>query len=201
MEGMWTWFLPAIRQAKDWVDAGRIGNVVQIQASFGYPMKYSADCREYNADLAGGCLLDMGIYPVAFSTLFAGSDPVAITAVSRHAPNGVEDDVVAMLRYENSAATISTSFRAKLPNWGYVIGDRGYVALPNFWRASECQLWVGDDRVDRFRDGRSTNGFDYQIEAVNNDLLAGHKQSAVVPLSASLGFQRQMDRIRSQFPR
>ena len=199
MEGMWTWFLPAIQTAKQWVDAGRIGNVVQIQASFGYPMEYSADCREYSVDLAGGCLLDMGIYPVAFATLFAGSEPVDIAAVSRHAPNGVEDDVVATLQYDDLVATISTSFRAKLPNWGYVIGDRGYVAVPNFWCANECQLWVGDDRVDRFEDDRSTNGFDYQIESVNGDLIAGRRQSEVVPLSASLAFQQQMDRIRSQF--
>jgi predicted dehydrogenase len=198
MEGMWTWFLPAIRTAKKWVDAGRIGNLVQIQASFGYPMDYSPDCREYSVDLAGGCLLDMGIYPVAFATLFAGSEPIDITAVSRHAPNGVEDDVVAILKYERHVATISSSFRAKLPNWGYVIGDRGYIALPNFWCASECQLWVGDDKVEHFKDDRSTNGFDYQIDAVNGDLLAGRKQSEVVPLSVSLAFQRQMDRIRSQ---
>ncbi|MBT8092951.1 MAG: Gfo/Idh/MocA family oxidoreductase [Gammaproteobacteria bacterium] len=200
MEAMWTWFLPAVQKAKQWVDAGRIGNVVQIQATFGYPMQYSADCREYSVDLAGGCLLDMGIYPVAFATLFADAEPLEITAVSRHAPNGVEDDVVATLRYENTVATIGTSFRARLPNWGYVIGDRGYVALPSFWCASECQLMVADEMVELFADGRSTHGFNYQIESVNNDLLAGRKQSEVVPLSASLAFQRQMDRIRSQFP-
>lgn len=199
MEGMWTWFLPAIRKAREWVETGRIGNVVQIQASFGYPMDYSADCREYSVDLAGGCLLDMGIYPVAFAALFAGAEPLQITAVSRHAPNGVEDDVVATLRYQTLVATISTSFRAKLPNLGYIIGDRGLIALPDFWCARECQLWVGDEMVDRFDDGRSTNGFDYQIESVNGDLLAGRKQSQIVPLSASLAFQRQMDRIRSQF--
>jgi predicted dehydrogenase len=199
MEAMWTWFLPAIRKAKEWVDDGRIGNIVRIQSDFGYPLPYAADRREYNADLAGGCLLEMGIYPVALTALFANGDPDEISVISRHAPNGVDDDVVATFRYPDCVATIGTSFRAKLRNWAFIIGEDGYVAIPNFWRASECQHWVLDEMVDRFDDGRSTNGFDYQIESVNVDLAAKRTQSETMPLAASLRIQQHMDRIRSKF--
>ncbi|MEO1247304.1 MAG: Gfo/Idh/MocA family oxidoreductase [Pseudomonadota bacterium] len=199
MEAMWTWFLPAIRKAREWVDAGRIGKLVQIQADFGYPQVYDESGRSYNPELGGGCLLDMGVYPVALSTLFADREPVRVNAVSRHAPNGVEDHVVATLEYDDFVATIGTSFRTKLQNWAFVIGDAGYVAIPDFWRASECQLWVLDDMVDRFHDGRSTIGFDYQIDAVNDDLAAGKLESDTVPLAASLQFQSCMDRIRKCF--
>jgi predicted dehydrogenase len=196
---MWTWFLPAVRKAKEWVDAGRIGNIVQIKADFGYPLVYAADKREYNAELAGGCLLEMGVYPVALAALFADRDPVDIAVVSRHAPNGVEDDIAAIFNYDDFVATLGTSFRAKLHNWAYIIGEDAYIAIPNFWCASECQLWVLDEKVDNFNDGRTTNGFDYQIEAVNADLQAGRKQSEIMPLSASLRFQHHMDRIREDF--
>ena len=43
MEAMWTWFLPAIRRAKEWVDAGRIGKIVRIHSDFGYPQEYHPD--------------------------------------------------------------------------------------------------------------------------------------------------------------
>ena len=198
-EARWTWFLPAIRRAKEWVDAGRIGKIVRIHSDFGYPQEYHPDKREYDARLAGGCLLEMGVYPVALTALFAGRDPDSITAVSRHAPNGVEDDVVATLNYPDFVATLGTSYRAKLRNWAYVIGDAGYVAIPNFWCANECQLWVLDDMVDSFDDGRKTNGFNYQIDAVQADLAAGRTESTIIPLSASLSFQSQMDRIRATF--
>ena len=46
MEGMWTWFLPAIRRAQAWVNAGRIGEVLHVKADFGYPLAYSEDLRE-----------------------------------------------------------------------------------------------------------------------------------------------------------
>jgi hypothetical protein len=53
--------------------------------------------------------------------------------------------------------------------------------------------------VDCFEDGRSTNGFDYQIRAVNDDLVLGRTQSEIIPMAASLRFQRHMDLIRSKF--
>ena len=197
MEAMWTWFLPAVRKAREWVDAGRIGRLVQIKADFGYPLAYAPDKREYDANLAGGCLLEMGVYPVALAALFSGRDPGNVSAVWRHAPNGVEDDVAALFDYGDCVATLGTSFRAKLQNWAYIIGEDAYIAIPNFWCATDCELWVLDDRVDHFSDGRSTNGFDFQIEAVNTDLLAGRTQSEIMPLSASLRVQQHMDLIRS----
>ena len=199
MEAMWTWFLPAIREAKLWVSEGRIGRLVQLKADFGYPQVYAADKREYNSELAGGCLLEMGIYPIALAALFTERDPEAVSVVARHAPNGVEDDVVVTFNYDSMVATLATSFRAKLQNWAYIIGEQGYIAIPNFWRANECQLWVLDEMVDRFTDGRTTQGFDYQIDAVNRDLLDGRQQSETVPLAESLRFQQHMDRIRSLF--
>ena len=199
MGAMWTWFLPAVREAKRWFDAGRIGRIVQINVDFGYPLEYSATRREYNADLAGGCLLEMGVYPVALAALFTGQDPEEVAVVSRHAPNGVEDDVVAMFNYRDCVATLGTSFRAKLRNWAYIVGDEACIAIPNFWRADEAQLWVLDEMVDHFDDGRMTRGFNFQIEAVNRDLVNLRKESEIMPLAESLRFQRHMDQIRARF--
>jgi hypothetical protein len=56
-----------------------------------------------------------------------------------------------------------------------------------------------DDRVEHFEADRNGNGFEYQVEAVNRDLIAGRRQSEIVPLSESLRFQVHMDRIRAAF--
>ncbi|MEM9386800.1 MAG: Gfo/Idh/MocA family oxidoreductase [Pseudomonadota bacterium] len=197
MEAMWTWFLPPIRRAKDWVATGRIGRVLRIQADFGYPLAYDPAKREYNAELAGGCLLEMGVYPVAFTALLRDDDPREFTVVARRAPNGVEDDLVATLSFGDCIASLGTSFRAKLRNWAYIIGEEGYIAIPDFWRADECQLWHLDEMVDRFVDQRTTEGFHYQIDSVNEDLQAGRRESTIVPLAASLRVQRMMDTIRA----
>jgi len=199
MEAMWTWFLPAVRKAKEWVDAGRIGDLQHIKADFGYPVPYSPDSRPYDATLAGGCLLDMGIYPIAIARYFAGCGPGSVDVVSRHAPNGVDDDIVMRFDYEDFVASLATSFRCKLQNSAYIIGTDAYIEIPSFWRASECHLWELDARVDSFADRRKGSGFEFQIEAVSDDILAGRRESGVVTHASSLAFQQDMDRVRARF--
>ncbi|HMN47226.1 MAG TPA: Gfo/Idh/MocA family oxidoreductase [Povalibacter sp.] len=200
MEGMWTYFLPAVRTAQQWVAAGRIGRIRHIKADFGYPLlPYDANRREYDAALAGGCLLEMGIYPIALAWLFLQQDPASMQVVARRAPNGVEDDVVMTFDYADCVATLATSFRAKLQNWAYIIGDEGYIAIPDFWRAHECMLYRLDERIDHFDDARSTLGFDHEAQAVSDDILAGRRESAIVSLSDSLRFQQHIDAVRGSF--
>ncbi|MEM8684010.1 MAG: Gfo/Idh/MocA family oxidoreductase [Pseudomonadota bacterium] len=200
MEAMWTWFLPAIRTAKRWVDAGRIGPVVQVKVDFGYPQRpYSPDRREYDAALGGGALLEMGIYPVALLWLFLERAPLTIDVVAKHAPNGVEDDLSAVLDYGDCIGTIGTSFRSKMQNWAYVIGEDGYIAIPDFWRASQCHLYELDTCRDSFEDGRQSIGLEFETRAVAEDLLAGRTESATVSLDDSLHIQNTLQSIRQRF--
>lgn len=200
MEGIWTWFLPAIRRAKQWYDEGRIGELRHIRADFGYPIEYSERQREYDARVGGGAVLEMGIYPVAIARLFAGRSPDGVQVIGRRAPNGVEDDVVALCDYGDCMATLGTSFRCKLQNWACIVGTEGYIAIPDFWRAQRCQLYRLDQCIDRFEDSRTSNGFDYQIRAVGDDVQAGRTESTVVPLATSLALQQDMSAIRSAVP-
>ena len=205
MEGMWTWFLPAVQKALSWVRDGRIGELRQVKADFGYPqLPFDASRREYNADLAGGCLLEMGIYPVALAELFMGRNPERIQSTVHFAPNGVEDDVSVLFEYgdgaEGATAVLGTSFRSKLRNWAYIIGEESYIAIPDFWRASECFLYRLDECLEHFQDGRQGFGFNFETQAVGQDILAGRQQNEIMPWSATLRFQEQMERIRQTFP-
>jgi predicted dehydrogenase len=199
MEAMWTWFLPAIRRARAWVEEGRIGELRHVRADFGYPKKYDPHARVYDASLAGGCLLDMGIYPIAIARLFTARSPRDVHAISRHAPNGVDDDVTMLFDYDGCVASLATSFRCKLQNAAYIIGTEGYIQIPDCWRASECHLFMLDEKIDSFVDERIGSGFEFQIAAVSDDILQGRRQSATVPHAASLAFQQDMDRVRDLF--
>lgn len=199
MEAMWTFFLPAIQKARTWVAEGRIGVLKHIKADFGYPqLPYDAERREYKKELAGGCLLEMGVYPVALTWLFMQEDPTKIEVIARKAPNGVEDDLSILFEYSGVTATLGTSFRCKLQNWAYIIGEEGYIAIPDFWRASACYLYELDTKIDVFEDQRSSLGFNFETAAMNADLLAGRQESEIVPLSDSLKFQEHMEWIREK---
>jgi predicted dehydrogenase len=201
MEGMWTWFLPAVRRALGWCREGRIGRLLHVKSDFGYPLPYSEDLREYDARVGGGAVLEMGIYPVAIARLFIGRGPDSIQVTGRRAPNGVEDDVSVICDYGDCMATLGTGFRCKLQNWTYVIGTEGYIAIPDFWRAGSCSLFVLDQRVDHFDDGRDSQGFDFEIETVSREILEGKRECELIPLSTSLALQEDMWAIREAIPR
>lgn len=198
LEGMWTYFLPAIQQAKRWVKQGRIGNLMHIKADFGYPQAYQPNSREYAKSLAGGCIFDMGVYPIALTQLFIPETPKSGFVTSHLAPNGVESDASFIFEYDQVTATLATSFRCKLQNWAYIIGDKGYIAIPDFWRASACHLYHGDELVAEFDDNRTSIGFNYEIEAAASDILAGRLTSDVVTKEMSLAFQARMAWVKSQ---
>ena len=102
-----------------------------------------------------------------------------------------------LFEYASCTATLGTSFRAKLQNWAYVIGEDGYIAIPDFWRARECMLYRLDERIDHFDDGRMSLGFNYEAMAVGSDILLAKAESAIVPRSSSLRFQAHIERVRS----
>jgi predicted dehydrogenase len=199
MEAMWTYFLPAIRAARTWVDDGRIGKIVRIEAEFGYRQRYDPASRAYNPELAGGVLLDMGIYPIALACLFLSDDPEDIEVVARKAPTGVDDEVEMVFNYPDCVATLSASFRRNLPNCATITGVEGHIVIPEFWRARECQLFQSGKQVDSFTDPRESIGLNYETIAVGEDLAAGRCQSINMPWSATRRFQAQMKRVFEKF--
>ncbi|WP_139326785.1 hypothetical protein [Shewanella sp. UCD-KL21] len=124
-------------------------------------------------------------------------EPKSMFVNSHLAANGVEDDASLIFKYEQVTATLGTSFRCKLPNWAYIIGD-GYIAIPDFWRASECHLYQLDEKVAQFDDKRKTIGFNYEIEAVAADILEGKLGSSTVTSANSLIFQKYIEAIRAK---
>jgi len=198
MEAMWTWFLPAIRQAQQWIAQGRIGELKHIKADFGYPQRYDPQSRMYNPELAGGCLLDMGVYPIALAWLIHKAMPEGIEVAGRRAPSGVDDDFSALLTYPDHTATLGSSFRCKLQNWAYLIGSDGYIAIPDFWWAKEAMLFELDTKVEHFRDDRAHKGFAFEAIAVQDDIAAGRGQSEIVSLADSLAIQQIMDQVRNR---
>ncbi len=200
MEAMWTWCLPAIAEARRWVEAGRIGELRHIRADFGFPMPYDAAHRCWNPELAGGALLDMGIYPIALVRYFLARAPERIEVVTRLAPTGVDAEVSVLQDYGDVTAMLATSFTCQLTNHASLIGTAGRIEIPEFWGAAGCELWEGSTKVDSFSDDRSGSGFEFQIAEFCRAFHAGEQQTEQVPHGASRDFQADMDRIREQMP-
>lgn len=197
MEAMWTYFLPAIQQAKLWLDEGRIGQLKHVKVDFGYPIPFNAQGREYNPQLAGGCLLDMGIYPLAIADYFLTSDINNLYVQANVCETGVEDDVIIIGKSDDVMVSLATSFQCRLSNNAYLIGDKGYIVIPDAFRASQCHLYHLDDLVDSFTDKRQTLGYNFEADEACKLILRGDIESQVVTHNRSLLFQSQLARVKA----
>jgi predicted dehydrogenase len=200
MEAMWTYFLPPILKAREWISSGSIGAIKNIKADFAFKAVYNPLGRLFNPDLAGGALLDIGIYPIALAQLLLEDFPEKISVFSHKAETGVDMDETMIFEYKNGVtANLTASLAMNMPKDAYIFGDEGYIHIPDFFMATDCYLYRDAHPVQHFRDERKSKGYHFEIDAVQRDLQQNRKESEIVPLKTSLMLQKIMDAIRQKF--
>ncbi|MBC7417806.1 MAG: Gfo/Idh/MocA family oxidoreductase [Pedobacter sp.] len=199
MEAMWTYFLPAIHQAKKWLDEGKIGKLKVIQSDFAYPMDKVAQAKMFNPNLAGGSLFELGIYPIAIADYFTNQAPVSISASGKISASGVDESLAITLQYSEVIATLFSSIITRMSNAARFFGENGYIEIPDFWQAKSCKLYNTDYQlVESFEDNRQSHGFIFEMQHANDLILAGKHESDIMPHSRSEAIQETMDEARRQ---
>lgn len=199
MEAMWTHFLPAVIKAKQWLNDGRIGKLQVINADFGVPMPYDAEGRLYNKALAGGALLDLGIYPVALATYFTEKEPNAVVASGALGSTGVDERTSMILQYGEVTAAITVCITAQMTNAAYLYGDKGYIKIDTYYRAPSVSIYDNDQKmIEEFVDDRVSRGFVFEMQEATDKILAGELESSTVTHKRSILFQEILTEVRRQ---
>ena len=196
MEAMWTRFLPAIQEAQAVIARGEIGKVLGLKADFCYGYDES-DPKIYQHSMAGGALLDVGVYAQHFASVFLGDDPKSITAVAR-VEDGVDRHTHVTMVYENGAiAHLTSATDVPKPSTGFVYGSNGYIEFPSFYDAQEFILHTGDT-TKQVRLPSLGDGFEEEILEVCQCIREGKTESQVLPLNKTIKMLEQMDEVRRQ---
>lgn len=199
MEAMWTYFLPAVIKAREWLKDGRIGELKVVEASFGFPMEKNPEGRMYNINLAGGALLDLGVYPVAFSSYFTNKKADTIIALGVLTDTGVDERSGMLLKYGNVTASLYCSMVNLMTNNGKVYGGQGYIEIPHFFKATTALLFDNNHNLlEKFEDDRQTKGYNFEIQHATDAILGGKTESEIMPHSRSNEIQEIMTEVRRQ---
>ncbi len=198
MEAMWTRFLPHVAALRGAIARGEIGRVVNVIAEFDVAFPYDPSHRILNPDLAGGALLDLGVYPIAFAHDLLGA-PSSITARGTLAPTGVDDHVGIILDWADGAqAVLHTSSRAAGPNAATIIGTEGRIDIPrSFFTPTSFTVTRGDGTTWTF-DSPEGEGKVYEAAEVARQITAGATESPRHPWSDTLEIMTILDEIRAQ---
>lgn len=197
MEAMWTRFLPAIRETKAMIDRGEIGKVIALKADFCYRETPESCAILFDNSIAGGALLDVGIYTLNLSSYLFGNSPEKITAVSYN-ENGVDIHTQMTLKYPDGViSNLSCAIGVQKPETAFIYGTDGYIKLPSFYGAQEIILCKeGEEKV--IKKPSLGEGFEEEIIEVCNCISNGKTESSVMPHTESLLMLSQMDEIRNQ---
>lgn len=195
MEAMWTRHLPHVYKLREAVEAGEIGDVTAVIADHGQKLTHVP--RMYRADLAGGALLDLGIYPIAFAHDFLGF-PTDTTSVGQLTDEGVDNQVATIFDYPTAQASLHTSMVGKSANTAQIIGTTGRFEVDSWFYVPTKIRLVRDDVTHWEFDGTVENGFQFQAAEVARQITAGQTESPVMSWDDTREIAALLDDARAQ---
>ena len=200
MEAMWTRHLPVMAACRKWIQEGRLGEIQMVEANFGFNAPYDPNSRLWALESAGGSLLDVGIYTLTLAELVFQSQPLSFEAEAELSRDGVDVRLSVTAEYPaGGLARLNSAINTDLGVDGRIVGSKGHIDIPCFWRAEQMTLTsVEGEKVDEVHVPHRVNGFEYQITEVARCLEAGMRESPIVPGSWSLATAVLMDEIRSR---
>ncbi len=202
MEAMWTKFLPCYKKAKEWIKAGKIGELKNYSASFSFKSNKEAKPRLFDKNTAGGALFDVGCYTVVTAMDIIGGYPKRVEAVGVVGDTGVDEFGSAVMLFENgSVANISFGINVTTNHEAVIYGTNAKIVLDKFWRCTNVKLLDADNNVIETFTDSNDQGFLYEIQHICELYKENKKQSDVMTFENSIDAMRVMDKILNDIMR
>lgn len=164
-EAMTLYHMPIYKQLHSLIASGELGNLRLIQMNFGSYKEYDMENRFFSRNLAGGALLDIGVYALAFTRWFMSSKPDQVLSQVQYAPTGVDEQASILLKNkEEEMASIILSLHAKQPKRGLAAFDRGYIEIMDYPRGEKAVItYTEDGRQETLHLGDTQDALAYEV--------------------------------------
>lgn len=199
LEAMWTRYLPHIAQVRQILHSGVLGRIYSVEADHGQRLVDRNIQRLVDPALAGGALLDLGIYPVSFAHFILGA-PEKITSSAVMTDRGVDEQTSAIFDYADGAqAVITTNMIARTPCRAVVSGLLARLEIDSvFYNPAAMRVITSDGQITEYPNSYIGHGLREQAiemaRVVRSELL----ESPLMPWSETMAVMQTMDQIRRQ---
>lgn len=200
MEAMWTRFNPATLQIRERLASGEIGEVTSLKAAFCVKMPFSMKTmpwnRMYSPRLAGGALLDLGVYPLAYARMVFGQRPERIGGSAKMTWTGVDKTSEYHLDYGGGRrADLITSFIETRSRDAVITGTKGIIKVPMFPAADHFTVTRPGGAPETIT--CDAPGFEHEIREVHRCLRENLLESPAMPHNETLDVMRTADALRA----
>jgi predicted dehydrogenase len=198
-EAMWTRFMPSKNIIKDVINEGIIGDVKSVNAQFSLPISHVE--RLVNPNLAGGALLDLGVYALTFAAMYLGTDIDNICGQCEKYETGVDATDSIKLQYKNqTVAALKSSMILPEANYGIIYGTQGKIYIEGINNPVNIEIRDNNDNVVRKLDvPKQINGYEYELTACMKAISEGKNMCEEITHNDSMIIMNWMDSLRHQW--
>lgn len=195
-EAIWTRYMPMRDTINNVIRSGVIGNPTSLSANLGYPLEHVE--RMVSPELAGGALLDLGVYTLNFASMVFGDDIAGISAECIKYDSGVDAQETIMLRYgDGKMASLYATMLAQTDRRGVINGTNGYIEVENINNPESVKVYNLERRlIAEYIAPTQITGYEYEVKAAIDAINEGRIECPEMPHSETIRMMRLMDMIR-----
>ena len=196
MEALWTAFLPHFQYVQDLIENKHFGDVLKLEADFGFYPKYDETSRVFDKSVGGGSLLDIGIYPI-FAALSTLGEPNSIDAEAKFFSSGADSECNITFEYDNAKALLKSTLLEETKTEAIYHCEEGLIKINSRFHEPSTVTLIdkkGNSELKQF-DYKSI-GYSYEIKHFNQLIRDGKTESTTMTFERSTQLIKTLDQIR-----
>ena len=180
--------MPLYKELQRRIDAGDFGRVNLIQENFGSYKEYDMKNRFFNPELAGGALLDIGVYSLTLARLFLKSQPHEALSMMNPAPTGTDETEGILLRNaEGQMVVLSLTMHSKQPKRAMISADKAYLEIMEYPRADRASIvWTETGVREELQVGNTVQALSYVLADMERAVAGDEYARAQLDTSADV---------------
>lgn len=200
MEGFWIRFLPALQKMQELIRNGEIGEVLWARSDYGFVAKGARRVRKFRPELAGGAMLDIGIYNLGFIRMaMEDEQPESFASSFRMSEYGTDDFSTVLLRYPSGkSATITTCIGINMPRQAAIYGSQGAIYLDDFQHADRLRVCPAEKEAYTLEFPIEMGGFEYEVREAERCIRSGMTTSDILKKEDTLEILELMQQLLEQ---
>lgn len=196
-EAMWTRYMPMLSTIRGILSSGMIGVPSMLTCNLGYYLVNVP--RLMQPELAGGALLDLGVYTINFAAMMFGTDMTRITSSCSMTPTGVDaSDSITMTFSDGKMAVLNSTMLGTSDRRGIIYGTSGYMEIENINNFESVTVYDSNRKVMKtVKAPKQISGYEYEVMSSLNAIERGQLECWEMPHAETIRIMRIMDDLRN----
>lgn len=198
-EAIWTRYMPSRKMLDDLLEKDMIGKITSLTANLCYEIQDKERMQE--PSLAGGALLDLGVYTLNFARMVVKKEVKEVVSHAVMSPKGIDwMDSMTLIFEDDTMAVLHSSMLNESNRMGLICGEKGYLEVQNINNCEEIRHYDADHKLIRtYAVPKQINGYEYEVKACIKAIREGKTECEEMPHEETLWIMRLMDRIRDDW--